>query len=179
MTARNTNVGDFAGENTLVELANLGEVWVDLRAIGTDAQRLAPGQPVTVRSATSGIEAEAKISALLPLASTAARAWSARQPAQPGRQMAPRHDGLGRGHPGLRASAARGQVNPACSDSATSPWCSRKSATTDEVRMLELGRRDGQYAEVLGGLKPGTNYVAEQSYLIRADIEKSGASHDH
>jgi cobalt-zinc-cadmium efflux system membrane fusion protein len=32
---------------------------------------------------------------------------------------------------------------------------------------------------VLGGLKPGTPYVTEQSYLIRADIEKSGASHDH
>ena len=30
-----------------------------------------------------------------------------------------------------------------------------------------------------GGLKPGTRYVTEQSYLIRADIEKSGASHDH
>jgi cobalt-zinc-cadmium efflux system membrane fusion protein len=45
--------------------------------------------------------------------------------------------------------------------------------------MLELGKRDGEWAEVLGGLKPGTRYVAEQSYLIRADIEKSGASHDH
>ena len=50
---------------------------------------------------------------------------------------------------------------------------------TYEVRMLELGKRDGQLVEVLGGLKPGTRYVSEQSYLIRADIEKSGASHDH
>ncbi|MDF5877478.1 hypothetical protein P4204_15810 [Pseudomonas aeruginosa] len=45
--------------------------------------------------------------------------------------------------------------------------------------MLELGERDGEYVEVTGGLKPGTNYVAEQSFLIRQDIEKSGASHDH
>ena len=50
---------------------------------------------------------------------------------------------------------------------------------TYEVRMLELGERDGEYAEVTNGLKPGTNYVAEQSFLIRQDIEKSGASHDH
>jgi cobalt-zinc-cadmium efflux system membrane fusion protein len=50
---------------------------------------------------------------------------------------------------------------------------------TYEVRMLELGERDGEYVEVTGGLKPGTNYVAEQSFLIRQDIEKSGASHDH
>jgi cobalt-zinc-cadmium efflux system membrane fusion protein len=50
---------------------------------------------------------------------------------------------------------------------------------TYEVRMLELGDRDDTSAEVLGGLKPGTAYVSEQSFLIRADIEKSGASHDH
>ena len=33
--------------------------------------------------------------------------------------------------------------------------------------------------EVLSGLKTGDAVVVEQSYLIKADIEKSGASHDH
>ena len=50
---------------------------------------------------------------------------------------------------------------------------------TYEVRMLELGRRDASYVEVLDGLAPGTVFVSENSYLIKADIEKSGASHDH
>jgi membrane fusion protein, heavy metal efflux system len=50
---------------------------------------------------------------------------------------------------------------------------------TYEVRMVELGRRDATNAEVLGGLAPGTRYVTQNSYLIKADIEKSGASHDH
>jgi cobalt-zinc-cadmium efflux system membrane fusion protein len=45
--------------------------------------------------------------------------------------------------------------------------------------MLELGRRDGEFVEVLSGLEPGTGYVSENSYLVKADIEKSGASHDH
>jgi membrane fusion protein, heavy metal efflux system len=54
-----------------------------------------------------------------------------------------------------------------------------KVGDTYEVRMLELGDRDDTSVEVLGGLKPGTAYVSEQSFLIRADIEKSGASHDH
>ena len=48
-----------------------------------------------------------------------------------------------------------------------------------EVRMLELGREAGDWIEVLGGLKLGTEYVTENSYIIKADIEKSGASHDH
>ncbi|MBT79996.1 MAG: secretion protein HlyD [Alteromonadaceae bacterium] len=48
-----------------------------------------------------------------------------------------------------------------------------------EVRMLELGKMGGEWIEVLGGLEPGTEYVTENSYILKADIEKSGASHDH
>lgn len=48
-----------------------------------------------------------------------------------------------------------------------------------EVRMLELGRAGGEWIEVLGGLKAGTEYVTDNSYILKADIEKSGASHDH
>ena len=48
-----------------------------------------------------------------------------------------------------------------------------------EVRMLELGREAGEWVEVLGGLEPGTEYVTDNSYIIKADIEKSGAAHDH
>jgi cobalt-zinc-cadmium efflux system membrane fusion protein len=48
-----------------------------------------------------------------------------------------------------------------------------------EVRMLDLGRQDGERIEVLGGLEAGTRYVTTNSYILKADIEKSGASHDH
>lgn len=48
-----------------------------------------------------------------------------------------------------------------------------------EVRMLELGRRGAEYTEVLSGIDLGTPYVTEGSFLVRADVEKSGASHDH
>ena len=50
---------------------------------------------------------------------------------------------------------------------------------TYEVRMLELGQQDGDKVEVLGGIEPGERYVSENSFLIKADIDKSGASHDH
>jgi cobalt-zinc-cadmium efflux system membrane fusion protein len=48
-----------------------------------------------------------------------------------------------------------------------------------EVRMLELGRQNSEWIEVLSGLDAGTRYVTTNSYLVKADIEKSGASHDH
>lgn len=50
---------------------------------------------------------------------------------------------------------------------------------TYEIRPLELGRTDGQFTEVLSGLKAGDSYVVENSFLLKADLEKSGASHDH
>ena len=51
--------------------------------------------------------------------------------------------------------------------------------STFEIAILELGPRDGTWAAVLSGLPRGQKYVTENSFLIKADILKSGASHDH
>ena len=45
--------------------------------------------------------------------------------------------------------------------------------------MLELGRKDHEWTEVLGGLAAGETYVTDNSFLVKADVEKTGASHDH
>ena len=48
-----------------------------------------------------------------------------------------------------------------------------------EARPVELGLTDGEFVEVLSGLRTGERYVVDNSYLIKADIEKSGAEHAH
>ena len=49
-----------------------------------------------------------------------------------------------------------------------------------EIAILELGRRDGDLVEVISSpLKPGTRYVTENSFVVKADVMKSGATHDH
>ena len=48
-----------------------------------------------------------------------------------------------------------------------------------EVRPVTLGKRDATRVEILDGLKAGDQVVIEQSYLVKADIDKSGASQDH
>lgn len=48
-----------------------------------------------------------------------------------------------------------------------------------EARPLELGRREGEWVEVLSGLEPGMEYAAKNSFVVKADVMKSGASHDH
>jgi cobalt-zinc-cadmium efflux system membrane fusion protein len=48
-----------------------------------------------------------------------------------------------------------------------------------EARPLELGRSDGQWVEVLKGLNPGEQYAAANSFAVKAEIGKLGATHDH
>ncbi|MEY2114670.1 MAG: HlyD family efflux transporter periplasmic adaptor subunit [Rhodanobacter sp.] len=176
--ARNTNVGDVAGEAPLFEIADLSSVWVELHAVGRDADRLRPGQAVRVRPASGGEALATRIDALVPVThmgtSVVARA----------RILNP--DGAWR--PGMAVvgdvTVAQREVPLAVKVSGLQRFRDftvvfARVGDTYEVRMLELGARDAGAVEVLGGLKPGTAYVSEQSFLIRADIEKSGASHDH
>jgi cobalt-zinc-cadmium efflux system membrane fusion protein len=48
-----------------------------------------------------------------------------------------------------------------------------------EIAILELGERDGDWIEIKEGLSPGTEYVTENSFVVKADVMKSGAAHDH
>ncbi len=48
-----------------------------------------------------------------------------------------------------------------------------------EVRPLELGRNDGEMVEVLKGLSSGEQYAGGNSFAIKAELGKAGASHDH
>lgn len=175
--ARNTNVGDVADANVLVEIADVSKVWVELRALGSDAEKLAVGQPIEIGSATGAGKVEARIEMLLPLAS--------------GQSVVARasiDNPEGRWRPGMMVTGDvtvdEKEVPLAVQEAGLQRFRDftvvfAQVGDTYEVRMLELGDRDGRYAEVLGGLKPGTPYVTEQSFLMKADVEKSGASHDH
>ncbi|MEO7930400.1 MAG: efflux RND transporter periplasmic adaptor subunit [Lysobacter sp.] len=175
---RSTNVGDVAGDNALIEMADMSDVWVELHAIGKDASRLATGLPVRIDAATGDAEEDTVIDSLLPLAT--------RGKSVVVRASIPNPDG--RWRPGMTVSAtvtvAEHEVALAVKESGLQRFRDftvvfAQIGETYEVRMLELGARDGEHVEVLGGIKPGTRYVAEQSFLIKADIEKSAASHDH
>ncbi len=48
-----------------------------------------------------------------------------------------------------------------------------------EARPVELGRRDSKYVEVLSGLNVGEQYAAGNSFVVKAELGKAGASHDH
>ena len=44
---------------------------------------------------------------------------------------------------------------------------------------VETGRRDDQWVEITSGIDAGQRYVAKNSFVLKADVGKSGAEHDH
>ena len=183
ITERHANPGEIAGADPLFVIANYDALWAELKFFPRDLPRVKAGQKVSLRSVDGGIAGEGKIVRVAPSEGVAhgsvSGVYTARvEVANSRRQWVP----------GL---FVEGVVEVG---SAAVPLAVKRSGLqafrdftvvfaqvgeTYEVRMLELGRQDETWVEVQGGLTPGTPYVVENSYLIKADIEKSGASHDH
>ncbi|MBL8765437.1 MAG: efflux transporter periplasmic adaptor subunit, partial [Phycisphaerae bacterium] len=55
----------------------------------------------------------------------------------------------------------------------------RVSEDTYEARPVTLGRTGATQVEILSGLAAGEAYVSENAFLVKAEIGKGSASHDH
>lgn len=176
---RNVEAGDQAREQVLFEIADLSQLWVDLHLFGGDAQHITPGLPVRVERLSDGRIGQTRLARVLPATATASQSTVARA------QLA-NDDGRWRPGSAVRARITVAEqsvplVVPLAALQRFRDWqvVFLKVGDDYEIRPLELGRQDGENVEVLAGLAPGDVIVVEQSYLVKADIEKSGATHDH
>lgn len=48
-----------------------------------------------------------------------------------------------------------------------------------EARPVETGQRDPAWVEIVSGVLPGDKYVAGNSFILKAEIGKEGAAHEH
>lgn len=177
--SRHANVGEIAGEQQLFEVADLSRLWVDLHLFGRDAQHIAAGLPVVVTRLSDGISAQTTLERVLPATATASQSTVARA-------VLDNADGQWRPGAAVRARVTVAEDTvplaiPLAALQRFRDWdvAFIRVGEDYEIRPLQLGRRDGAHVEVLGGLNPGDEIVVEQSYLVKADIEKSGAAHDH
>jgi cobalt-zinc-cadmium efflux system membrane fusion protein len=178
VTARHAAAGEQTDAEALFEIADFSSVWAELDVFARDRPRLATGLAVSVTTDT-GAGATGTIDYLAPVGNRASQSVTARVVLD---------NADGRWTPGqfveARVTIGTTPVELAVPLSALQRFREfdvvfARFGDTYEVRMLELGRRDARFVEVLDGLMPGTEYVIDNSYLIKADIEKAGASHDH
>jgi cobalt-zinc-cadmium efflux system membrane fusion protein len=177
--ARNANVGDVAGAAPVYVIADATQVHAEFYVYPRDAERLRAGQPVVVRSLSGEHSVRAEIEAILPTADMMTQTIVAHVDL-------PNADGAWRPGQAVEGAAvvSRYEVPLAVRTRALQRFRDftvvfARVGETYEVRMLELGRQTPEWTEVLSGLAPGEVYVSDNAFLIRADIEKSGASHDH
>lgn len=170
------NAGEVAGADALLRIADHSRLWALLVVHPRQAAQVATGQAVTLRA--DGLQASGEIDHVAPT--------DAARPARHARVVV--DNSSGRWTPGMAVTGgvevSRVQAPLVVDNRALQRWRDftvvfARFGETYEVRMLDTGRSDGRVTEVLGGLEPGTEYVVGNSYLIKADIEKSGASHDH
>ncbi len=176
ITDRHAAQGEQTQDQALFTLANFDYVWAEFQIFPTQSQRIAAGQEVTVSLGER--RASTRIKHLIPNTSG--------QPFMIARALLDNSKGLWT--PGLliegkvvinKINTSLRVNNLAIQELEGKNVVFLKEGNEYQATNIDVGLSDNQYTEVLGGLKAGSEYVVENSYLIKADIEKSGAAHEH
>jgi cobalt-zinc-cadmium efflux system membrane fusion protein len=177
---RHVSPGEFVGEGEDVYVvADLSTVWVDLNVYRQDFARVRVGQAVVLDAGAGLSKAESTIAYLSPFGAPNTQTMLARVELP---------NPTGDWRPGLFVTAE------VIVEEAIVPVAAKASALQTfrdwhvvfiragdlfEVRPVELGRRDGEWVEVLSGLATGQPYAAQNSFVLKAELGKAGATHDH
>jgi len=176
---RSTNVGNVAGENTIFTIADLSEVWAEFHVFPRDLGKVKESQQVRVHTLENGKGIEAPITLILPTADPLSQTVIAvvSVPNKEGKWL-----------PGMTVEGdvhiSEKQVPLAVTVEAVQRMEDKtvvfiKMGNEYEMRPVKLGQSDGKYIEVREGLKAGDYYVSAGSFVVKADIGKAAAEHDH
>lgn len=177
---RDVTTGEsVATDRTLFVIGDLSTVWIEAPVGAAEIASMRVGQTAIVRSADLGRDTTARLSYLSPTLDTATRRGMVRF------TLANATAGW---RPGLfvtvqlvQATTTVAMAVPVESIQTFRDWQVVFFRFGDwfEARPLALGRSDGVWVEVLSGLRLGDRYASTNSFAIKAEIGKLGATHDH
>lgn len=179
---RNLAVGEkISEEHTAFLLADLSKVWCNLQVSSHQLGEVRAGQRLTVSAPGIAAPIEATISAILPSIDEQSRSGTAR---------AVLDNAAGLLKPGLfvtvRIETARIEIPltvriSAVQTIANQPVVFVASTDGDEftAKPVTLGRRDGFWVEILSGLAAGESVVIRNTFILKAELGKAGAKHEH
>ncbi len=178
VTERTTNPGDRAERQVLLTVTDLSQVWVELSAFPESIEKLKVGQKVTIYDLHQHEKVSSEISYIAPVMTGGHIA----------RARAIIDNPVGHWRPGMHIKAditvaerlASVAVKlPAIQTYMNKPTVFVRTGNTFKPREVKLGIQNSEFVEILSGLTAGERYVTNNSFLIKADILKSSASHDH
>jgi membrane fusion protein, heavy metal efflux system len=177
---RDVTLGEAVGtDHALFVVGDLSSVWVDATLSAAEIGLVRMGQSATIHSLDLGREVAGRVTYLSPRVDPETRKGTARF------TIANTNGTL---RPGLfvtvtlvQTSAEVAMAIPVAAIQTFRDWQVAFFRFGDwfEARPLTLGRSDGTWVEVLSGLSPGDRYAATNSFAIKAEIGKLGATHDH
>lgn len=176
---RHASVGEsVSAEDEMFTVADLSTVWVDFQVYRQDFAKLRPGQ--RVRLIADGLPAtDVRLAYLSPSTETHSQSLLARaELSNAGGVWTP---GLFvRGEAAVEEFSSNSVRLEALQQLETGPSIFVREAKDHyKARLVRLGRRDGEFVEVLDGLKAGDAYVSKNSFVLKAELGKGEASHDH
>ncbi|MDN3512035.1 MAG: efflux RND transporter periplasmic adaptor subunit [Candidatus Jettenia sp.] len=160
-------------------LADLSTVWAEVTVYTRDLNAVRVGQDVTVKSDVLGLKTKGTLTYLGSLVGEQTRTAT-------GRVVIQNTEGYWR--PGLFVTVeiVQEEVTIPLAVSADAiqslydhPGVFAKYGNLFEFLPLELGRSGEQWIEVLHGISPGQQYAAENSFILKAELGKAGAVHEH
>lgn len=177
--SRTANIGDTAADQPMFTIANLATVTAELHVFPKDLSRVHAGQPLQVQSVDGAIEGSGIVKSLLPTTDAdtqTVKVWVTLENAE--------H--RWRSGMAVQADAIIGQedVALAVKTSALQTLDNKtvifvKEGTSYTAHPVTTGQTDGTLTEITQGLEPDAVYVTKNSFIIKADIGKSEAGHEH
>ncbi|NUT13397.1 MAG: efflux RND transporter periplasmic adaptor subunit [Cupriavidus sp.] len=177
---KHLSLGEAVKEDASVfTVSDLSSVWAEFVVSARDLDRVRVGEAVTVRSSASATQAEGKVSYVGALLGEQTRTAKARVTlANPGTAW----------RPGLFVTVsvlgAPVQVPVTVAADAVHQVDGQSVvfvAVPDgfAVQPVKTGRTDGKLVEVTQGLQAGARYAAANSFILKSELGKASAGHEH
>ncbi|MYM29535.1 efflux RND transporter periplasmic adaptor subunit [Duganella sp. CY15W] len=160
-------------------ISDLSTVWADFAVPPQDLNRVRVGETVIVRASAFDAQASGKITYVGALLGEQTRTAKARVSLK---------NPQGAWRPGLfvnvdvQSGLSSAAVTVAADAVQTIDGKSAifvRNARGFQVQTVTLGRSDGKLTEVLQGLSAGAQYAAVNSYVLKAELGKDSAEHEH
>jgi membrane fusion protein, heavy metal efflux system len=167
------------GESDAFVLADLSTVWANITVYTQDMGRVRLGQTVTIQADALGVSATATVGYIAPVANESTRTVLARADL-------PNTDRRWRPGTFVTASLVFDQQHVPVlipTDAVqrvkgeTVVFVFEENAF--EPRDVKVGRASATHSEIVAGLEPGQKYVVKGAVVLKAEIGKSQAAHEH